>query len=121
MANRETTIAAGTVAAGSVAGQRITISGIRASLPLIQFRATWYCTTDLEPAWEVRETGWHVSVDGDAPLEVTLRMPIPLDRMAAVSPAYTANRAVNAVPFVCAAGPGIRSTVDLPQIIARLG
>ena len=53
----------------------------------------------LDPGWEVRETGWHVSVDGDAPLEVTLRMPIPLDRMAAVSPAYTANRAVNAVPL----------------------
>ena len=121
MANRETTIAAGTMAAGSVAAQRITISGIRASLPLIQFRATWYCTTDLEPAWEVRETGWHVSVDGDAPLEVTLRMPIPLDRMAAVSPAYTANRAVNAVPYVCAAAPGIHSTLDLPQVVPALG
>jgi 4-hydroxy-tetrahydrodipicolinate reductase len=61
-----------------------------------------------------------VSVDGDAPLEVTLRMPIPLDRMAAVSPAYTANRAVNAVPYVCAAPPGIRSTVDLPQVVTAL-
>ncbi len=121
MASRETTIAAGTLAAGSVAAQRITISGIRAGLPLIQFRATWYCTTDLEPAWEVRETGWHVSVDGDAPLEVTLRMPIPLDRMAAVSPAYTANRAVNAVPYVCAAAPGIHSTLDLPQVVPALG
>ena len=106
MASRETTIAAGTLPAGSVAAQRITISGIRAGLPLIQFRATWYCTTDLEPAWEVRETGWHVSVDGDAPLEVTLKMPIPLDRMAAVSPAYTANRAVNAVPYGLRGGPG---------------
>jgi 4-hydroxy-tetrahydrodipicolinate reductase len=121
MASRETTIAAGTLAAGSVAAQRITISGIRAGRPLIQFRATWYCTTDLDAGWEVRETGWHVSVDGDAPLEVTLRMPIPLDRMAAVSPAYTANRAVNAVPHVCAAAPGIHSTLDLPQVITALG
>jgi len=101
--------------------QRITISGIRADRPLIRFRATWFCTTDLDPAWEVRETGWHVSLDGDAPLEVTLRMPVPLDRMAAVSPAYTANRAVNAVPYVCAAAPGIQSTLDLPQIVAALG
>jgi hypothetical protein len=62
-----------------------------------------------------------VSVDGDAPLEVTLRMPIPLDRMAAVSPAYTANRAVNAVPYVCAAAPGIHSTLDLPQVVAGSG
>jgi 4-hydroxy-tetrahydrodipicolinate reductase len=121
MASRETTIAAGTLAAGSVAAQRITISGIRAGRPLIQFRATWYCTTDLDAGWGVHETGWHVSVDGDAPLEVTLRMPIPLDRMAAVSPAYTANRAVNAVPHVCAAAPGIHSTLDLPQVITALG
>ena len=120
MASRETTIAAGKLAAGSVAAQRITVSGMRAGRPLIQFRATWYCTTDLEPAWELRETGWHVSVDGDAPLEVTLRMPIPLDRMADISPAYTANRAVNAVPYVCAAAPGIQSTLDLPEVITRL-
>jgi 4-hydroxy-tetrahydrodipicolinate reductase len=40
--------------------------------------------------------------------------------MASMSPSYTANRAVNAVPFVCAAAPGIRSTADLPQIVADL-
>ena len=45
----------------------------------------------------------------------------PLDRMAAVSPAYTANRAVNAVPYVCAAAPGIHSTLDLPQVVPALG
>jgi 2,4-diaminopentanoate dehydrogenase len=121
IASRETTIAAGTLAAGHVAAHRITVSGIRGGLPMLQFRATWYCTTDLDPAWEVRETGWHVSVDGDAPLEVTLRMPIPLDRMADISPAYTANRAVNAVPYVCAVAPGIHSTLDLPQVVTALG
>jgi 2,4-diaminopentanoate dehydrogenase len=120
-AGRETTIAAGTLPAGTVAAQRITIAGMRGGRPLLQFRATWYCTADLQPAWDVRDTGWHVSVDGDAPLEVDLRMPIPLDRMAAVSPAYTANRAVNAVPYVCAAPSGIRSTLDLPQVVALLG
>lgn len=119
-AGADTTIAAGTLTAGSVAAQRITVTGIRSGQPLLRFRATWYCTTDLEPSWELLDTGWHVSVDGDAPLEVTLRMPIALDRMAAVSPAYTANRAVNAVPYVCAADPGIHSTLDLPQIVGTL-
>jgi hypothetical protein len=108
-------------ATGTVAAQRITIAGMRAGRPLLQFRATWYCSADLEPAWDVRDTGWHVSVDGDAPLEVDLRMPIPLERMAEVSPAYTANRAVNAVPYVCAAAPGIHSTLDLPQVVTSLG
>ena len=28
---------------------------------------------------------------------------------------------VNAIPYVCAAAPGIRTTLDLPQIIADLG
>jgi hypothetical protein len=119
-AAHETTIAAGTLAAGSVAAQRITVAGIRDDRTLLRFRATWYCTSDLEPGWYLRGTGWHISVDGDAPLEMGLHMPIPLEQMAAVSPAYTANRALNAVPWVCAAAPGIVSTVDLPHVLPRL-
>jgi 4-hydroxy-tetrahydrodipicolinate reductase len=41
--------------------------------------------------------------------------------MAETTPGYTANRAVNAVPFVCEAPPGLRTSVDLPQIVADLG
>jgi hypothetical protein len=120
-AARDVAIAAGELSAGTVAAQRITIAGIRNGSTLIRFRATWYCTTELAPVWDLLDTGWHISVDGDAPLEVDLRMPIPLERMAEISPAYTANRAVNAVPFVCSAPPGIRSTVDLPPFVPTLG
>jgi 2,4-diaminopentanoate dehydrogenase len=116
-----TRIAAGTLEAGTVAAQRMIVSGIRDGRPLLRFAANWYCTTDLDPAWDVRATGWHVSVDGDAPLDIDLRFPVTIEQMGDVSPGYTANRAVNAVPFVCAAPPGIRTTADLPQIIARLG
>ena len=70
---------------------------------------------------ELRETGWRVQVDGDTPLDVDIRFPVPVERYASVSPGYTAHRAVNAVPAVCAAGPGIRTTIDLPQVLARLG
>ena len=113
-------IAAGPLPAGTVAAQRMTVSGIRDGSVLLRFRATWYCTTDLDPGWDVRATGWHVSVDGDAPLDVDIRLAVPLDRLGSVSPGYTANRAVNAVPFVCAAEPGIRSTLDLPHITAAI-
>ncbi|PXY33302.1 NAD(P)H-dependent amine dehydrogenase family protein [Prauserella endophytica] len=119
-ARRTVEIAAGTVEEGTVAGQRISALGMRDGSPLLTFRATWYCTTDLEPAWDVRDTGWRVTVDGDAPLDIDIRFPVPLERMASVSPGYTANRAVNAVPMVCAAEPGIRSTVDLPQVVAAM-
>lgn len=114
---RSVQIAAGALAAGSVAAQRMTVSGMRGGRPVLRFRATWYCTTDLEPAWDVRDTGWRVSVDGDAPLNIDIRFPVPIEQWGAVAPAYTANRAVNAVPAVCAAPPGIRTTVDLPHIL----
>lgn len=119
-ASRTVEIAAGTLEAGTVAAQRLTVAGVRDGQPLLRFRATWYCTTDLDPAWDLRATGWRVAVDGDAPLDVDLRFPVPIERMGDVSPGYTAHRAVNAVPVVCAAPPGIRTTVDLPQIVATL-
>ncbi|MEU8896030.1 dihydrodipicolinate reductase [Nocardia sp. NPDC048505] len=114
-ARRATTIAAGTIEAGAVAAQRITITTRAPGHAPLRFRATWYCTTDLDADWHLRETGWHVAVDGDAPLDVDIRFPIPLTRMAEVSPGYTANRAVNAVPALCRARPGIRTTLDLPH------
>ena len=121
VARTTTEIAAGTIEAGTVAAQQMRVQGLRGGAPLLSFVATWYCTTDLEPSWDLRETGWRVTVDGDAPLDVELRFAFPLEEMAERSPGYTANRAVNAVPFVCAAAPGIRTSVDLPQIIATLG
>jgi 4-hydroxy-tetrahydrodipicolinate reductase len=117
---RPVEIAAGTLQAGTVGGQRIEVSGIRNGQPVLRFVATWYCAVELEPQWALRDTGWRVEVAGDAPLDVDIRFPVPADEYAAVSPGYTAHRAVNAVPVVCAAEPGIRSTADLPQIIAIL-
>lgn len=120
VAARDIEIAAGPLAKGTVAAQRMIVNGLRHGQPLLTFRANWYCTTELEPSWELGATGWRVTVDGDAPLEVDLRFPITLEQMAETTPGYTANRAVNAVPVVCAAPPGIRTTVELPHVIARL-
>lgn len=120
-AREKVTIAAGTLEPGTVAAQRITVAGMRDGEALLQFRATWYCTTDVEVDWDIRPTGWHIDVAGDAPLDIDIRFPIPLERMSAVSPSYTANRAVNAVPVVCAAAPGIRTTAELPQVLTALG
>jgi len=118
---RDVEIAAGTVPAGSVAAQRMTVIGRRNGEELISFSATWYCTTEIDAAWDLREGGWRVTVDGDCPLEIDIRLAIPLERMAETTPGYTANRAVNAVPVVCEAAPGIRTSIDLPQVVANLG
>ncbi|WKX15403.1 hypothetical protein [Streptomyces sp. NL15-2K] len=47
-------------------------------------------------------------------------LPVAPENAASVYPSYTANRAVNAVPWVCEAPSGIRTTADLPQIIPVL-
>ncbi len=97
------------------------VVGRRGGTELLSFSATWYCSTEIDADWDLRPGGWHVTVEGDCPLDMDLRLDIPLELMAESTPGYTANRAVNAVPFVCAADPGIRTTVDLPQIVADLG
>ena len=116
-AARETTaILAGEIGAGTVAAQRTVITGSCDGSEVVRFTPTWYCTPDLEPAWDLRPTGWRVRVHGDAPLDVELGFPIALDDLGAYTPAYTANRPVNAIPLVCAAAPGILATADLPPI-----
>ena len=117
-ARRDTHIAAGIVPAGTVAAQRTTLTGMRKGKPLMVFTANWYCTTDIDADWNLRPDGWHVAVEGDTPLDVSIGFPVDPARWAAVSPGLTAHRAVNAVPQVCAAPPGIRTTVDLAQVIA---
>ena len=120
VARRTVELAAGTLKAGTVAAQRMEVTGVRRDRPLLRFSATWYCTDDLDPSWTLRATGWRIQVEGDTPLDVDIHFPVPADEYPAVSPGYTAHRAVNAVPVVCAAAPGIRTTVDLPQVIAIL-
>lgn len=117
-AAHDTAIAAGEIPAGTVAAQRMEVAGIRHGSPLLVFQANWYVTADIESDWDLRPTGWRVQVDGDAPLDVGISFPVAEERWAATSPGLTAHRPVNSVPYVCAAAPGIRTTADLPQVIA---
>ena len=114
-------IAAGRIEGGTIAAQRMRVTGQRNGEPFLSFNATWYVATELEPQWELRETGWHILLNGDLPLEVDIRFPVPPEEWAATSPGATAHRPVNAIPAVCAAAPGIQTTADLPQIISKLG
>jgi hypothetical protein len=115
-ARKTTTLAAGRLPAGTVAAQRTTVIGTSHGSEVIRFSANWYCTTDIEPAWDLRPTGWRVQVRGDAPFDVDLTFPVAVEDLGPVTPGYTANRPVNAVPYVCAARPGILTTTDLPVI-----
>jgi 4-hydroxy-tetrahydrodipicolinate reductase len=118
-ARNTTPIAAGTIEKGTVGALRITVTGLRNGKPLLRFRANWYCVDDIDADWELEETGWRVRVEGDAPMDLRIRFPVALEDYPSVMPGLTAHRAVNSVIAVCESAPGIRTTVDLPQVIAR--
>jgi hypothetical protein len=117
VARRDVEVAAGRLSAGTIAAQRLEVTGLHDGRPLLTFSANWYLTAEVEPAWDLRETGWRVLVEGDTPLDVGIRFPVAPEAWAATSPGLTAHRPVNAVPYVCAARPGIVTSVELPQII----
>lgn len=118
--SRISTPGGGVIEQGTVAAQRLTIAGMRDDKPLLRMRMNWYCTLDLEVDWSLQETGWRVLVEGDTPLDIKIDFPRTSEAYAVQLAGYTAHRAVNSVPYVCAAEPGIRTTMDLPTVVARL-
>lgn len=126
IARRDIEIAAGVVPKGTVAATKTTLTGYHKDKPAFQMTTTWFISTDVETSdgqeWEFRSpSGWHVVMMGDCPLDISISYPCRPEDYADMTPGLTANRPVNAVPYVCEASPGIKTTADLPQIIARLG
>ena len=74
---------------------------------------------DLLRFWGLQPTGWRIRIHGDAPIDLSMPFPVPLDDLASVVPAFNANGPVNAIPYVCDAAPGILTTEDLPHILPR--
>ena len=126
LAKEDLQIAAGVVPKGTVAATRTTLTGFHGDKPLMSFTSTWFVSTDVETddgeEWEFRTpSGWRVLVDGDCPLDVSISFPVAPENYADMTPGLTAHRPVNCVPYVCEASAGIRTSLDLPQIVARLG
>jgi 2,4-diaminopentanoate dehydrogenase len=121
-ATRDIQIAAGVVAQGTVGAMRTTIEGWHGGRAVLRFRCNWFITTEIaDTGWDLRDSGWRFLVEGDTPLKVDISFPVAPEDYAAFTPGLTAHRPVNAIAAVCAAPPGIRTTADLPQIIAKFG
>jgi len=124
VARKDVRIAAGLVPAGTVAAMRTIVSGIRGGKSLMSFTATWYVSPDVETddgqSWDFRESGWRLLLKGDVPLDVSITYPVAPEDYADMTPGLTAHIPLNAVRYVCEAPPGIRSSVDLPQIVPQL-
>ncbi len=100
-----------TIEAGTVGAWRNVVTGLRAGLPFLEFSRTFYVTKDVDKDWNIRDSGWHVVVEGDAPLDIEIHF--PKENYAAVTAGYNGHTAVNAVHATCSAPSGIRTTDEL--------
>jgi 4-hydroxy-tetrahydrodipicolinate reductase len=112
-------IAAGTLEKGTVGAFSRSISGLRGGKTVIRRNSILYVTRDLDPEWDLRDSGQHMRIDGDVPLEIMFTVPRPADDHATEASGLTANPVVNSVPYVCAANAGIVHTDELPAMIVR--
>lgn len=101
-------------AAGTVGGQRRTYRGYRNGHPVIELAICWTMSNDaLDPQWSDPE-GFSVVIEGQPRVDATIRFGNPGEDVMTVLMDSTAVAAVNAIPFVCAAQPGILTPIDLP-------
>ena len=117
----------GALEAGTVAAQRFEWSGTVSGVPVITAAVNWFMGEDhLDPAWSFGPEGqrFEVTIDGDPPARLTFHGLHPQSLAAGVERnagiVATAMHCVNAIPYVCAAEPGIRTYLDLPLIAGRV-
>jgi hypothetical protein len=116
----------GVIAPGHVAAQRFTWQRTVGGCPVITVRVNWFMGEEnLEPAWNFGPQGerFEVEVSGDPNSHVTFHGWHPESIAAGLirNPGIvaTANHGVSAIPYVCAALPGIKTYLDLPLIAGR--
>jgi len=117
-ATRDIPVHAGLIKQGHVAGQHFEYIGLVGGRPVIEFQTYWKMSTELDKSWPYdAPLEYTVEVAGDPSVRCTLS-PIASDT---TEPGlvWTAMNCVNALVPVCAAAPGIRTSLDLPLVRAK--
>ena len=114
------------ITAGTVAARRFRWDALVDGEPVITAAVNWLMgEADLEPAWTFGEHGerFEVQITGDPDVSLIFKGVHPesvaqgLQRNPGI--VATANHCVNAIPYVCAAEPGIKTYLDLPLLAGR--
>lgn len=114
LAGADLTTAAGPIPQGTVAAARWTFSGLAAGRPVITVEIVHKADAARMPD-EWGRPGYSLRIDGRPPLTVTAGEELISGGISAA-----AAHALNSVPAVCAAGPGIQTYLDLPVISGRM-
>ncbi len=118
VATKDVRVHAGLIEKGHVAGRHFEYTGLVNDRAVIQFKTYWKMSRDIEPAWPYdAPIEYTVELEGDPSVRCSLT-PIEADT---TEPGlvWTTMNCVNAIAPVCAAEPGIRTSLDLPLIRAQ--
>jgi hypothetical protein len=106
---------------GTVAGVSACWFGTVGERRLVECRVQWKMGEHMEPDWKLRH-GYFVDVDGEPRVRSQLQILPPRDwsepDFMGLGMIMTAMPAVNAIPAVCGAPPGIVTHRDLPLVTA---
>ncbi len=118
----------GRIEAGTVSGQRYRWCGVAGGRTLIEIEALWTLGPDHPEGWPRPRDGWTIRIEGEPSAQLHFvslasfaRRDASIDEHIHAADIATAMHAVNAVPAVCEAPPGIRSALDLPVTRAGIG
>jgi hypothetical protein len=124
LATRDVDTPVGTIPRGTIAAQRFTWQGTVGGEPVVTARVNWFMGDGhLDPDWRLGHERFEVAIDGEPPISAVFHGVHPpelgknLDRLPGI--VGTAMHCVNAIPYVCAAPPGIRTYLDLPLVCGR--
>ncbi|MGE2816426.1 dihydrodipicolinate reductase [Mycobacterium heidelbergense] len=119
-------MASWTIEAGCVAGVYISWQGIVDGKTVIDLNVRWRKGQTLEPDWKIEQDGWVVQVDGQPTVTTKVGfLPPPYFQAETIADfmdlghIMTAVPAINAIPAVVAAAPGIVTYADLPLTLPR--
>ena len=113
LAPQDLQTAAGLVKRGTVAGQHWEWAGIKKGDKRVIHETVWRMHESVAPEWA---HGNHsVVIDGSPSMRLEFAPDYIADGLLG-----TAMHAVNAIPYVCDADPGIRTFLDLPWIMGRV-
>ena len=113
-------MASWTIPAGHVAGVAASWQGRIADRTIIDLNVRWKKGSTLDPAWVIEKDGWVIAVEGLPTVTASLDFLPPPDFQAetieefmAIGHIITAVPALNAIPAVVGAPPGIVTYADL--------
>lgn len=112
LARQRIEVAAGVIEVGTVCAQRWQWTAELGDRPLIRIESVYKAHPSVAPEWP--DPGFAIRIEGKPSFTIELGPNWCTSEVRA-----TAGHAVNAIPFVCDAAPGVRTFLDLPLLPGR--